>query len=61
MAIIGVLVTVLGFVIALISLGVTQSVGARMGMVMVGIAVSLFGIIGMINPAFQKSAIWRKE
>ena len=61
MAFIGLLVTVLGFVIAFISLGIAQSVGARMGMILVGMAVSLFGIIGLINPAYQKNAIWRKE
>lgn len=61
MVFIGILITLLGFVIALISLGVTQSVGARMGMVLVGLAVSLFGIIGMLNPATQKNAVWRKE
>ena len=61
MAFIGLLVTLLGFVLAFISLGMTQSVGARMGMILVGLAVSLFGILGLINPAYQKNAIWRKE
>jgi hypothetical protein len=61
MAFIGLLVTLLGFVLAFISLGMTQSVGVRMGMILVGLAVSLFGILGLINPAYQKNAIWRKE
>ncbi len=60
MAIIGVLVTLLGFVIALLSLGLTSSVGVRMAMVLAGIAVSFTGILGMINRAYQKNAIWRK-
>jgi hypothetical protein len=60
MGIVGILVTLLGFVIAVASLGLTQSVGGRMGMVLVGLLVSLFGIIGLINPAYQKNADWRK-
>jgi hypothetical protein len=31
-----------------------------MVMVLIGLAVSLAGIIGLINPAFQKKAAWRK-
>jgi len=61
MAFAGLIVTLLGFVIAVLSLGITQSVGARMGIVLVGIAVSLFGIIGLLNPAYLKNVIWRKE
>jgi len=60
MAEIGILVTFLGFVIAVMSLGMTSSVNGRMIMVLVGIAVSLFGIIGLINTAYNKKAIWRK-
>ena len=41
----GLAVTLLGFVVAFISLGVTSSTGGRMGMVLVGIAVSLVGIM----------------
>jgi hypothetical protein len=60
MAIAGLLVTLLGFVIAFFSLGITQSVNGRMVMVIIGIVVSLVGILGLINPAYQKNADWRK-
>jgi hypothetical protein len=60
MAIAGLLVTLLGFVIAFASLGITQSVNVRMILVLIGIAVSLTGILGMINKAYQKNADWRK-
>jgi hypothetical protein len=60
MSAIGILVTLLGFVIAVMSLGMTSSVNGRMIMVLIGLAVSLFGIIGLITPAFNKKAIWRK-
>jgi hypothetical protein len=42
------------------SLGMTQSVNARMAIVLVGIAVSFFGIFGVLNKAYLKNAIWRK-
>jgi len=53
-------VTLLGFVIAFSSLGVTDSTTARMAMVLVGIAVSLIGIMGVITPAYQKQWIYKR-
>jgi len=60
MAILGLLVTFLGFVISLLSLGMMSGVGGRMAMVLAGLAVSLVGIIGILNPAYMKNANWRK-
>jgi hypothetical protein len=60
MGIAGVIVTLLGFIIAVASVGMSTSVGGRMVIVLIGLAVSLVGIIGLINPAFQKKAAWRK-
>ena len=60
MAGIGIVVTLLGFIVAVMSLGMTSSVNGRMIMVLVGICVSLFGILGLIVPAYNKKAIWRK-
>jgi hypothetical protein len=61
MGYVGILVTILGFIIAVASVGISSSNGARLAIVLIGIAVCLFGILGMINPAFQKNAVWRKE
>lgn len=60
MALAGVVITFLGFLISVMSLGMTSSVSGRMVMVLIGLAVSLVGIIGVINRAFLKNAIWRK-
>ena len=60
MAIAGLIVTLLGFIMAVASLGMSSSVGGRMVIVLIGLVVSLVGIIGMINPAFQKKAVWKK-
>ena len=60
MLIMGILVTLLGFCISFVSLGVTSANGARLAMVLTGIAVSLFGIIGVLNRHFLRNAIWRR-
>ena len=60
MVLIGILMTLLGFVLSVLSLGLTSSVGGRMTMVLVGMAISLTGILGVINRAYLKNAIWRK-
>ena len=60
MAILGLIVTLAGFGIAVASLGMSSSVGGRMVIVLIGLAVSLGGIIGLINPAFQKNVNWKK-
>lgn len=60
MAIIGILITFLGFIISMLSLTMTSGVGGRMTIVLIGLAVSLTGIIGVLNPAYMKNAIWRK-
>jgi hypothetical protein len=61
MAIAGLFVILLGFAISVASLGVASAVSSRMIMVLIGIAVSLVGIIGILNPAYMKNAIWKKE
>ncbi len=60
MTLIGLLVTLLGFAIAVASLGVMDGTGGRMVMVIAGILISLFGILGLINREAMKHAIWRK-
>ena len=58
--VVGIAVTLLGFVLAVLSLAITSSVNGRLIIVLVGMAVSLTGIIGVLNRAFLKNAIWRK-
>ena len=60
MILVGILVTFLGFAISVLSLAATSSVGGRLVMVLVGLAVSLFGILGVLNKAYLKNAIWKK-
>jgi len=60
MALVGIVVTFAGFVLAAASVGITSSTTGRLGMVVVGIVVSLIGILGVLNPAYQKNAVWKK-
>ena len=60
MVLVGLAITVLGWVIAVGSLGMTTSTGGRLGLVLVGIAVSLVGIMGVLNQAYLKNAIWKR-
>ena len=61
MVAVGIFVTFLGFAISVASLGMASAVSARLIMVLLGIGVSLFGIMGILNPAYLKNAIWKKE
>ncbi|MBI2685692.1 MAG: hypothetical protein HYX27_05210 [Acidobacteria bacterium] len=58
--VLGLSIILAGFVISVLSLGFATDVWARLAIVLAGIAVSLFGIIGILNPAYLKDAIWKK-
>jgi hypothetical protein len=60
MTFVGLAVTFLGFVIAFVSLGVSDSTTVRMVMVLGGIVVSLIGIMGIMTPAYQKTWIYKR-
>jgi hypothetical protein len=60
MALVGLAVTFAGFLLAALSVGITSSNTGRLGLVLVGIVMSLVGIMGLINPAYQKNAVWKK-
>jgi len=60
MTFVGLAVTLLGFVIAFASLGVSDSTTVRMAMVLAGIVVSLAGIMGVMTPAYQKTWIFKR-
>jgi len=60
MALAGIIVTLAGFLVAAGSVGITGAMTARLLIVLVGIAISLGGIIGILNPAYQKDAVWKR-
>jgi hypothetical protein len=60
MALIGIVVTFAGFLLAALSVGLTNATVTRLIIVLAGIAISLGGIIGLINPAYQNNAVWKR-
>jgi hypothetical protein len=59
MKLIGAFVAGLGWVITLFGMHLTPSVGGRLVLALVGIGVSLFGIIVVLPAAFNKNAVWK--
>jgi hypothetical protein len=60
MALVGLVVTLVGFLVAVSSVGLASGTGVRLVMVLAGIVISLGGIMGIINPAYQKNAVWKR-
>jgi hypothetical protein len=59
MKLVGALVAALGWVITLFGMHLTPSVGGRIVVALIGIGVSLFGIIVVLPAAFNKNAVWK--
>ena len=60
MALVGLVITFVGFLLAAASVGITSSNGVRLVLVVVGILISMGGILGVINPAYQKNVVWKR-
>ena len=59
MKLIGAGCSALGWVITLFGMHLTPSVAGRIVLALVGIGVSLFGIIVVLPAAFNKNAVWK--
>jgi hypothetical protein len=59
MKLVGAVIAALGWVLTLFGMHLVDSVGGRMVFALIGIAVSLFGIIYILPAAFNKNAIWK--
>jgi len=60
MVAVGLLIMLAGFLLSVLSLTLTSAVGVRMALVLAGIAISLFGLIGVLNRAYMKNALWKR-
>jgi hypothetical protein len=59
MKLVGAVICALGWVITLFGLHIVSSTGGRLVLALVGIAVTLFGIIVVLPAAFNKNAVWK--
>ena len=48
-----------GWIVALFGLHMTSSVGGRMIIAIIGLAISLFGVVFILPSACNKNAIWK--
>lgn len=60
MRVIGVGICLAGWLVTMSSLFLTQSNGVRLMIICAGIAVSLFGSLGVVNKYYLDRAIWKK-
>lgn len=60
MKILGLLVILLGWLIAVSSVEV-GSTGLQIVVTLIGLGVILFGIMGILNQAHLKNAIWKQQ
>jgi hypothetical protein len=56
---IGLLMAVVGWLIPVVTLVLTQSTTARLIVCLLGVAISLIGILVVMNKAHVKEAIWK--
>ena len=60
MALVGLVVTLAGWLLPVVALSMTQSTGARFGACVLGSIISLVGILGILNGVHLADAIWKK-
>lgn len=56
---VGAFLAAFGWIITLVGMHVTDSTSGRIVLALVGIGVSLVGMIGVLPAAFNKNAIWK--
>jgi hypothetical protein len=59
MKFVGILLALAGWLLPVVTLPLTQSLTARFILAVLGIAISLAGILGVLNKAHLKHAIWK--
>jgi len=59
MKLVGILLALVGWLLPVVGLTMTDSLGARFVLAVIGLIVSLVGILVVLNGAHLKDAIWK--
>jgi hypothetical protein len=59
MKLVGVVVVLLGWGVVLFGMHIASGVGGRMALAILGIVISLVGVLGILPAACNKNAIWK--
>ena len=59
MKLVGILMVFGGWLLPVVALTLTQSNTIRLILALVGIAITLVGIMGVLNKAHMKDAVWK--
>jgi hypothetical protein len=60
MKLVGVLLAVVGWLLPVVGLTMTSSTGVRMFVCLLGIGITLFAILSLLNNAHMKTAVWKQ-
>jgi hypothetical protein len=60
MKLFAIVIALLGWLVPVAGLALTASNSIRLALCLLGIAMCSFAIIGMLNPAYVKHAIWKQ-
>jgi predicted phage tail protein len=59
MKLFGLLLIVVGWLIPVLSLGIAHSTAGRFILVILGIGIILYGILGVLSKAHNSKAVWK--
>jgi hypothetical protein len=60
MRLIGVLLAVFGWLLPVVGLTMTSSMGVRLFLCVLGIGITLTAILRLLNKAHEKEAVWKQ-
>jgi hypothetical protein len=60
MRLVGVLLAVFGWLLPVVGLTMTSSMGARLFLCILGIAITLTAILRLLNKAHEREAVWKR-
>ncbi len=60
MRLIGVLLAVFGWLLPVVGLTMTSSMGVRLFLCVLGIGITLIAILRLLNKAHEKEAVWKQ-